>query len=202
MELPRDVHNKIISNLDIDTRRSLDIYIKLTIPKNLQDKITKCFRPILCYVMDHEEEYPYKAYVIEVIHKPVRTLYHKYIKYYQISHEIFEKDVIYNIRQYYSDLEYINPLDIRTKQQRDIDKIRNLNNPDYVEAFPDEEFENVQFMKSTYYGLPDRSVRTTAVGSTDDQELIDTHYYGEEYEIQMGRMSYATVFRVEIKNEI
>lgn len=202
---PSDVHNKIISKLDIDTRRSLNIYIKLRIPQKLQDKITKCIRPISCYILLDEEldigNYPYRAYVIEVKHKPVKTKYHVYTKYYQISHEVFEKAVIYNIRQYFSSSKYVNDKDNRTQHERTLDKIRNLNNPDYIEPYPDIEYDNVECMKSTYYGLPDGSVRTTAIGSTDDIELINTHYYGEDCDIQLPKFSYAQIFHINLDED-
>lgn len=98
MEFPRDVHNRIVSKLDIDTRRSLDIYVKLKVPQELQRKITKCFRPIREYSSIDDDDYPFTAYVIEIVFRPVRTRYH----IYQISHEIFENDVIYNMREYYA----------------------------------------------------------------------------------------------------
>ena len=41
-EFPKDINNKIISLLDIDTRRTLNIYTKLKIPQELSEKITKC----------------------------------------------------------------------------------------------------------------------------------------------------------------
>lgn len=41
MELPNDIQLKIISKLDIDTRRALGIYSKLQIPKHIKDKLEK-----------------------------------------------------------------------------------------------------------------------------------------------------------------
>ena len=43
IEFPKDINNKITSLLDIDTRRTLNIYTKLKIPQELSEKITKCF---------------------------------------------------------------------------------------------------------------------------------------------------------------
>lgn len=37
--LPRDIELKLISLMDIDSRRALGIYSKLNVPKGLQDKI-------------------------------------------------------------------------------------------------------------------------------------------------------------------
>lgn len=194
MELPRDVHNTVVSKLDIDTRRSLNIYVKLKVPQELERQITKCFRPIRKYIIDDDDKYPFTAYVIEIVFRPIRTKYHLYTKYYQVSHEIFEKDVIYNMRQYYASVEYINEKDKRTERQRRLDIYRNGGDDEYY----DEEFENADCMPIIYYGLPDCSIRNTAIGSTDNEELIDTHYYGEDCEIPMPRFSYANLFGQKI----
>ena len=42
VDLPRDVQFKIISKLDIDSRRALGIYTHLKIPKHIIDTLEKC----------------------------------------------------------------------------------------------------------------------------------------------------------------
>lgn len=39
LDLTRDVRNKIISKMDIETRRSLGIYTKLKVPEDLKNKL-------------------------------------------------------------------------------------------------------------------------------------------------------------------
>lgn len=43
---PRDVELKLISLMDIDTRRALGIYTKLHIPHSLQELFSSCFHRI------------------------------------------------------------------------------------------------------------------------------------------------------------
>jgi len=44
--LPRDIQYKIISYLDIDSRRKINIYTKLKIPKEIKDKLNNRRLPI------------------------------------------------------------------------------------------------------------------------------------------------------------
>jgi hypothetical protein len=47
VDLPRDVHLKLIPLFDIDTRRALDIYTKLKVPVELQNMIGDVFRKLV-----------------------------------------------------------------------------------------------------------------------------------------------------------
>lgn len=53
MALPRELVFRIISFMDIDTRRSLNIYTKLNVPDPLKQRIMSCFRKI--NTSDHDE---------------------------------------------------------------------------------------------------------------------------------------------------
>lgn len=187
--IPDDVVKKIISKMDIDTRRSLNIYTKLKIPQDLQDKISACFLPIDEYIVTNEimdvGQYNYTAYVVLLKHKTVKSKYHKYCKYYEIIHEVFEKDVVYRIipRIY---TEYVNDKDPHnTYTSRLLDRMYYYNDPDYVQPYYDEQFEEMYkelkkiLHEVTYYGLTNRSVQKNAFGSTDNMELIRTVYYAD-----------------------
>lgn len=43
MEFPNDIQHIIIRKMDIDTRRALGIFVKLSIPENLKGKIASTF---------------------------------------------------------------------------------------------------------------------------------------------------------------
>lgn len=99
--LPKDVVFRIISFMDIDTRRSLGIYTKLKIPQALNDKISATFREV--DVIDNYSEFscdgsdgdrysvyiPYKGYC-EELDMPMDCSY-------EICHEIFSERVFYHI---------------------------------------------------------------------------------------------------------
>lgn len=42
-DIPRDIQLKLVSLMDIDTRRALGIYTKLKVPLALQQDISQCF---------------------------------------------------------------------------------------------------------------------------------------------------------------
>lgn len=75
IQLPREILNKIISFLDIDTRRSLGIYTKLKIPENIKNKLESLEK--------HEDitinnnRYYYMSYI--TLNKKYRILRSEYI---------------------------------------------------------------------------------------------------------------------------
>ncbi len=46
MEFPKDINNIIVKKLDIDTRRSLGIFVKLNYPEQYKTQLSKCLNKI------------------------------------------------------------------------------------------------------------------------------------------------------------
>lgn len=61
-ELPPEIINKIISFLDIDTRRSLGIYTKLKIPEDIKNKLESI--PKITDITIDNNPYYYICYII------------------------------------------------------------------------------------------------------------------------------------------
>lgn len=56
-QLPNDVAMRIISFMDIDTRRTLGIYTKLKIPVELEKKLSACIKPVRGDIISHDDVY-------------------------------------------------------------------------------------------------------------------------------------------------
>ena len=71
-ELPLDIQDKIISYLDIDTRRILGIYKKIVIPENLYVLLENIPRIINQNLLSNELEYPlYRIGINNIIYYPL-----------------------------------------------------------------------------------------------------------------------------------
>ncbi len=46
MEFPKDINNIIVKKLDIDTRRSLGIFVKINYPEEYKNELSKCLNKI------------------------------------------------------------------------------------------------------------------------------------------------------------
>lgn len=103
MSFPDEIVFRIISFMDIDTRRSLGIYTKLKVPKSLQDLISATFQPG-CVTSDLSD-------FSHINDDRVGNCYYKYIEFpgvcpckkremkcsYTICHEIYSDRVMYHI---------------------------------------------------------------------------------------------------------
>ncbi len=99
--LPKDVVYKIISYMDIDTRRSLDIYTKLKPPVGISQKISNSFKEI-----QYTEFQTDKTYYI-TLKLNTETTSNAIIQYrYEIYHDIRHLGVYYYIRCH-TDWDYI-----------------------------------------------------------------------------------------------
>lgn len=95
--LSNELVHKIISFMDIDTRRSLGIYTKLKIPQTLKDKIK--FKEIKKYDSEssHSIGYLHTTYNVKVnilteITRTTRIVYN-----YYIYHNFYKEGVLYTI---------------------------------------------------------------------------------------------------------
>ena len=98
MEFPNDVVLKILSKLDIDTRRSLGVYTKLKIPQKLRNRISICLNKVKNTSLGHRHVYyvqlgPSKGlHGIHTMYKLCRltTIYNKWN--YSVCHAYTNKD--------------------------------------------------------------------------------------------------------------
>lgn len=96
-DLPNELIRKIISFMDIDTRRSLGIYTKLKIPQTLKDKIK--FKEIKKYdtQLPHTLGYLHTIYNVKVnILTEITTTTRIEYNYY-IYHNFYKEGVLYKI---------------------------------------------------------------------------------------------------------
>lgn len=105
MPLPNDVVLRIISFMDIDTRRSLGIYAKLNVPDDLKSRITSCFREIEIYA-DHvdyntaeeiENDESCTTYFVMLPFQGYSSRKNPMNCYYAIAHTFGSRGVFYNV---------------------------------------------------------------------------------------------------------
>lgn len=157
-EFPRDVHNKIISKLDIDTRRSLGIYVKLKVPQSLIDKLTNVYnRTIYDKIINDGYGTNGRSYGIDISFRILETQNYIFTKRISIIHHIFDEGTLYYVYQTCMNkrkdgishvLRYLNGDDINDEYYEVIDQI----NEDYFHL---------------YYGYKDGKLR--------DDDYEDTH---------------------------
>lgn len=99
VNFPSEIINKIISKLNIDTRRSLGIFVKLKIPEELKLKLDKvCNQQIIYqYINNYQKRGPCYIYTICLTIRKYHKNNKSYIKSYNILHEIYNFGTLYFI---------------------------------------------------------------------------------------------------------
>lgn len=97
--LPKECILKIISYLDIDSRRALNIYTKIKIPKMISNKISNIIKIPNTYLHNDSTYASYivlnSLYVIIHEYNPYLSLVDYYVECNRVTKCVFQKDIYY-----------------------------------------------------------------------------------------------------------